>query len=251
MKVQYGLAVLGSILIALGFIAPAWATGPLVDNSINASAAASAAATGGNVGNISNNGGTHIQTNTQLNNQTSINTNTQGQQQGQAQHQGQLQGQGQGQKQQANNAGNHQDVTIDVPHQAPSFAAPSLTAAGTGVCLGSVSFGAGAIMASATVGFTKVDAGCEQRSAAALLYQMGYKDAAVRLLMKNDDVKEALGTDAPKAATASVVVTPTIARGEGSTPIHAALAPELAPATDIPSAMAATQARQVEAVQGN
>lgn len=194
-------------VLLVGFAAPAWATGPLVDNSVNASAssAAAASATGGNVGNISNNGGTHVQTNTQLNNQTSINTNTQGQQQGQGQYQGQ--GQGQSYEGQQSTSVNFEGTKFD--RYAPPVAAPGLTAAGTGVCLGSVSIGLSGPMAGASFGITKVDKGCEQRSAAALLYQMGYKDAAVRLLMKNDDVREAMGADAPKVAAvkqAKVVV---------------------------------------------
>jgi hypothetical protein len=148
--------------------------------------------------------------NTNLN--TNTNINTQGQQQGQAQgqHQGQAQGQEQGQKQQANNEGNHQSVKFESPVQdrMPGLAvAPGLTAAGTGVCLGSVSIGLSGPMAGASFGITKVDKGCEQRSSAALLYQMGYKDAAVRLLMKNEDVREALGADAPRTAQAAPVDT--------------------------------------------
>lgn len=113
---------------------------------------------------------------------------------------------------------------------APSVAAPALTAAGTGVCLGSVSIGLSGPMAGASFGITKVDKGCERRSGAALLYQMGYKDAAIRLLSNDPEIKEALS--GPVA------------------PVKAAEAHQAAALT-IPAAMAATQARQVEGVQGN
>ena len=177
-------------------------------------------------------------TNTQVNTQTTVNTNTnvntnvqsQGQQQGQAQQQGQIQGQGQ--KQQANNEGNHQSTKIEAQMPVGIAIAPGLTAAGTGVCLGSVSIGLSGPFAGASFGITKVDKGCEQRSSAALLYQMGYKDAAVRLLMKNDDVREALGTDAPK--TAAVIAPVSVSRVEPS----------------IPQAMAATQTAAATSVQG-
>lgn len=100
--------------------------------------------------------------------------------------------------------GGNQSVKVETPHQAPAVLAPALTSAGTGVCLGSVSIGLSGPMAGASFGITKVDKGCEQRSAAALLYQMGYKDAAVRLLMKNDDVREAMGADAPVVKTSAI-----------------------------------------------
>lgn len=75
---------------------------------------------------------------------------------------------------------------------APGASAPALTSAGTGVCLGSVSVGLSGPMAGASFGITKVDKGCERRSGAALLYQMGFKQAAVHLLAMDDDVYEAL-----------------------------------------------------------
>lgn len=162
---------------------------------------AAAAATGGNAS-ASATGGTHIQTNTQLNNQTSINTNTQGQQQGQGQ------GQYQGQSYQGEQTTNVKVEGTTFDRYAPPVGAPALTSAGTGVCLGSVSIGLSGPMAGASFGITKVDKGCEQRSSAALLYQFGYKAAAVRLLMKNDDVREAMGTDAPAAAKTAAVVLP-------------------------------------------
>jgi hypothetical protein len=59
-------------------------------------------------------------------------------------------------------------------------------------------------MAAASFGITKVDEGCELRSNAVLLYQFGYHDAALRLLMKNDDVKDALGEDAPKTVSTEI-----------------------------------------------
>lgn len=211
-----------------------------------AQAGAAATATGGSVGNISNtaNGGTHIQTTTvtpiQTNTQLNTQVTTQGQQQGQAQ--GQRQGQAQGQKQQANNEGNHQTVegtTFD--RYAPSVAAPGLTAAGTGVCLGSVSLGLTGPMAGIMGGFTKVDQGCEDRSNAALLFQFGQAtgrkdlvDAAVKILMNNERVRTAMAPDPIKSASLE-------AAG-----VSAALSPELS----IPAAMARTQSARVEAVQG-
>lgn len=128
------------------------------------------------------------------------NSNTQGQTQGQAQRQRQSQGQTQGQGQNNDQTiapYQGQDVTFkDVVQDriAPTVVAPSLTAAGTGVCLGSVSIGLSGPMAGASFGITKVDKGCEQRSGAALLYNMGYAQAALRVLM-GESVKDALAAE--------------------------------------------------------
>ena len=100
-------------------------------------------------------------------------------------------------------------VTVDgtrFDHYAPPVGAPALTSAGTGVCLGSVSIGLSGPMAGASFGITRVDAGCERRSGAALLYQMGYKDAAVRLLMKSDEVREAM--QEPESKSAGIAIPP-------------------------------------------
>lgn len=145
---------------------------------------------------------TNHQTNTNTFNPVNANSNSQdqSQKQKQQQQQGQIQGQAQNNHQ---TIAPSQDVTFKdvVQDRIPAtVVAPGLTAAGTGVCLGSVSIGLSGPMAGLSFGITKVDQGCEQRSAAALLYQMGYRDAAVRLLMKNADVSEALGADAPRAA---------------------------------------------------
>lgn len=153
---------------------------------------------------------------------TVTNTNVNAQSQAQGQKQSQRQSQKQGQAQGQNNdqtIAPAQSVSVDAStsfdRYAPGIAAPSLTAAGTGVCLGSVSVGLTGPMAGATFGITKVDHGCELRSNAALLYQMGYRDAAVRLLMKNDDVRDAMGgepgvkpasTDGKHAAASTEVV---------------------------------------------
>ena len=160
----------------------------------------------------------------------------------QSQSQGQEQSQSQRQRQNQNNNQNiapsqsveFKDVVQDrIP---ATVVAPGLTAAGTGVCLGSVSIGISGPMAGASFGITKVDQGCELRSNAALLYQMGYKDAAVRLLMKNDDVKNALGVEAPVAAKTSITVPQ-----EQVQPIS----------LSIPAAMERTQRARVESVQTN
>jgi hypothetical protein len=143
---------------------------------------------------------TNHQTNTNTFSPVNVNAQDQSQKQKQQQQQGQIQGQAQNNHQ---TIAPSQDVTFKdvVQDRIPAMVvAPGLTAAGTGVCLGSVSIGLSGPMAGLSFGITKVDQGCEQRSAAALLYQMGYRDAAVRLLMKNADVSEALGADAPRAA---------------------------------------------------
>lgn len=201
------------VMLGLLVLAPvsAFATDPHNDST----ATATATATGGTVGAISNNGGTHVQTNTQTTVVTPVQNNTQLQNQGQQQGQGQLQGQGQ--KQSANNEGIN--ISNPVQDRMPGLAvAPGLTAAGTGVCLGSVSIGLSGPMAGLSFGITKVDKGCEQRSAAALLYQFGYREAAVRLLMKNDDVREALGSDAPAVKSASVAPVVVASEVTGITP---------------------------------
>ena len=130
-----------------------------------------------------------------------VNTHvTQGQEQGQlqGQRQGQKQGQGQGQSQaatqsqSADNAGNHQTTKFEAPTPVGLAIAPGLTAGGTGVCLGSVSIGASGPFAGLSFGITKVDKGCERRSGAVILWQMGFRDAAVRLLANDDEIRKAL-----------------------------------------------------------
>lgn len=125
------------------------------------------------------------------------------QQQGQQQGQGQLQGQGQSQ-----GYSGSQEIRIESTRQSPAVIAPALTSAGTGVCLGSISGGVSVMGAGASLGMTKVDKGCERRSGAALLYQMGYRDAALKLLMNDDEIREAMGVSVPAKPAAAEVVTP-------------------------------------------
>jgi hypothetical protein len=166
--------------------APAWATGPLVDNSVKATANA----TGGNA---SATGGTHIQTNTQ------VNTQGQSQNQGQGQQQGQVQGQS------ADNKGNKQSVTVESSMIPGVAVAPGLTSGGTQVCLGSFSVGISGPMAGVAFGKTVVDKGCEDRQNAILLFNMGYKAEALELLKGGNDRVNALfpGT-VTKASIASI-----------------------------------------------
>lgn len=188
--VMLGIAVLSGASIAS-------ATNGLVDNSVNASAAAAASAMGGTgIG-----GGASVtNVNAPTNTNTNVGVNTQGQQQGQGQKQSQKQGQLQGQGQAQNNNQSiapSQSVNIEgtsFDRMAPTVVAPSLTAAGTGVCLGSVSFGLSGPMAGASFGITKVDKGCEQRSGAALLYNMGYQKAALRVLA-GESIQDALAAE--------------------------------------------------------
>ena len=96
----------------------------------------------------------------------------------------------------ATNAGNSQQINVggtSYDRYAPPAYAPGLTSAGTGVCLGSVSIGLSGPMAGASFGITKVDKGCERRSGAALLFQMGYQDAAIKLLSNDAEIREAMG----------------------------------------------------------
>lgn len=185
--------------VILGLTAPAWAQNS--NGSFSPGVTQNSATAAGGQGGQGGAGGTGVGIGGSAQQQQG---QSQGQQQGQAQHQGQGQFQGQGQtyEGQQSTSVNFEGTKFD--RYAPPVAAPGLTAAGTGVCLGSVSIGLSGPMAGASFGITKVDKGCEQRSAAALLYQMGYKDAAVRLLMKNDDVREAMGTDAPKTAKVAI-----------------------------------------------
>ena len=82
--------------------------------------------------------------------------------------------------------------------------APGLAAAGTGVCLGSFSVGISGPMAGLAFGKTQVDKGCERRSGAALLYQMGYRDAALRLLSNDPEIAEALNPTPATVAPVSI-----------------------------------------------
>ncbi len=133
-----------------------------------------------------------------------VNNNTNQQQQKQSQYQGQRQNQAVN-NQQTIAPAQSTSVSFSEPVQdrMPGLAvAPALTAAGTGVCLGSVSFGLSGPMAGVSAGWTKVDQGCETRSNAALLFNMGMKDAALRLMMTNPQVREAvLGVSDTKVAT--------------------------------------------------
>jgi hypothetical protein len=90
--------------------------------------------------------------------------------------------------------GGSSDVRIDVPRQAPAAVAPGLTSAGTGVCLGSVVIAGSSPFGGLSFGITKVDPGCEQRSGAALLYQMGHPAAALRVLT-GESIKDALAAE--------------------------------------------------------
>jgi hypothetical protein len=238
------LAVLFSLLL----VAPAFANDPHITTgdpsaSASASAAASASAVGvaGNIENkpVNTFTPTNVFVPTNVNTFSPKNTNDQRQSQEQAQSQRQHQNQNQNNNQQIAPS---QNVQIETPHQAPAIAAPGLTAAGTGVCLGSISGGVSFPLGGAMLGMTKVDQGCELRSNAALLYQMGYKDAAVRLLMKNDDVKNALGAEAPVAAKTAAVpgAAVTVAQDQVQ-PI----------ALTIPEAMKQTQQSRVDGVQSN
>lgn len=187
------------LALVIGMTSPAWATGPLIDNSTNANAAAAASATGGSVGNIANHGGTHIQTNTQLNNQTSINTNTQGQQQGQGQYQGQ--GQGQSYEGQQHTNVNFEGTRFD--RYAPPVAAPGLTSGGIGICLGSFSVGLTGPMAGVAFGKTTQDEGCARARDSMILHNMGHKGASLRVLA-GESIKDAMIAEgilpAPKQA---------------------------------------------------
>lgn len=174
--------------------------------------------------------------------------------------QGQKQGQGQGQEQgQSQSYQGEQNVKVetrtDFTRYAPPVSAPALTSAGTGVCLGSVSIGLSGPMAGASFGITKVDKGCERRSASALLFQYGYKDAALRLLMKDDEVREAVGGDAPAAVKkAAAVDVPdlklTTVLGSEATYNAPLTAKEAGTRQSIAEAMATTQAARATAFQG-
>lgn len=126
------------------------------------------------------------------NHNTNLGVNAQGQKQGQSQNNNQTISPSQSYE---GSYSGSQSVSIEgtrFDRYAPAVVAPGLTSAGTGVCLGSVSFGLSGPMVGATVGFTKVDKGCERRSNAALLYQFGMRDAALRMLMNDDEVREAV-----------------------------------------------------------
>lgn len=190
-------------LVGLAAAAPAFAGGssdPHGGDTYNtAGAIAGASATGGAGGaggSVTNKVDTNI-----LN--TLINAPSYSLHNDQHQSEAQYQSEQQKQRQQQNNdqqIAPQQSVKFEAPLIPGTAYAPALTAAGTGVCLGSVSMGVSAPMAGLSFGTTKVDKGCEQRSASALLWQFGYHDAAVRLLMKNDDVREAMGAEGKRLA---------------------------------------------------
>ena len=196
---------LGGALVVIGLLAaPAWAdsTHECQGNACNGGGGTATATADVNMKTTVKNTVNNL--NVMSNEQGQYQGQLQGQQQDQAQRQ--HQGQGQSQDATANNAGNSQSIHVEgtqFNRYAPPVYAPGLTSAGTGVCLGSVSIGLSGPMAGASFGITKVDKGCELRSNAALLYQFGYRDAAIRLLMKNDDVRDAMG------GTSFAVTTPT------------------------------------------
>lgn len=90
-------------------------------------------------------------------------------------------------------------INTNFDRYAPSVSPPALTAAGTGVCLGSISGSLMGPMAGIGFGTTKVDQGCERRSGAALLFNMGHKGAALRVLA-GESIQDALAAEgiAPK-----------------------------------------------------
>ena len=73
---------------------------------------------------------------------------------------------------------------------------------------GTMSIGASGPMAGLSFGITKVDKGCERRSGAALLYQMGYSEAAIKLLSNDPEIREALGLPPQAKATETVASQP-------------------------------------------
>lgn len=106
-----------------------------------------------------------------------------------------------------------QSVSVNTPIQdrIPGLAvAPGLAAGGTGICLGSVSFGLSGPMAGLSFGTTKIDKGCETRNNAVILYNMGHPTAAAYLLAKQPEVQDALDYESKtgkyKAAALPVVL---------------------------------------------
>ena len=203
MKKVIGSFMVLALVMALGM--PAWADSVHIGGTENITNQGGAGGAGGSAAAAAS----AVQSQSNTNVFVPTNIQSQGQQQGQsqAQRQGQAQGQIQGQNndQQISPSQSVKIEGTSFDRYAPTVVAPGLTAAGTGVCLGSVAIGLSGPMAGLSFGITKVDKGCEQRSASALLWQYGYKDAAVRLLMNNDDVKAAMGAEGAKLSGLPVV----------------------------------------------
>jgi len=161
--------------------------GSVIQNAAQGGAGGAGGAGGTGIG-----GGASV-TNVNAPTNTNVGVNHQDQAQGQRQQQRQRQDQNNNQ-----NIAPSQTTSIDAStnfdRYAPSIAAPGLTAAGTGVCLGSFSVGLTGPMAGAMFGKTVVDKGCEQRSGAALLYNMGHQRAALRVLA-GESIEDALAAE--------------------------------------------------------
>jgi hypothetical protein len=174
--------------VFLMFAVPAFADDPH-GGSASAVSVSNAQATGGAGGAGGGASVTNVNAPTNTNTNVGVNTQSQSQQSQQSQRQRQNQNQNNDQTIAPSQSVQFKDVVQD---RIPGLAvAPGLTAAGTGVCLGSVSFGLSGPMAGASFGITKVDQGCEARSGAALLYNMGHPAAALRVLT-GESVKDAL-----------------------------------------------------------
>lgn len=151
--------------------------------------------------------------------------------QAQLQAQGQQQGQQQGQAQSSTsiagatsasgsiaasqNAGNKQDITFNshtpdnqTIKNTPTVYAPGLAAAGSEVCLGSISGGGSGAGFGLTIGATIVDRECQLRLNARTLAVLGYARAARETMCLDADVRQAmLAAGTPCAADAYAAAT--------------------------------------------
>lgn len=213
--------ILGSLAITLALVAPAWATGGLIDShDVNNTNVPIAVGTGGNA---TATGG------------AGIGIGGEGGKGGDAKAAGVGVGVGVGKGGHGGEGGKggkggSSTVTVDtgsdIPAQAPAVFAPNLTAVPE-TCMGSISTGGTVGLQGTGVGFTFGTTwkshDCELRMFARSLISLGvkYESAAVALLAQNDDVRNALaaaGIDVPGQQRTAANATDQVSLAASTTP---------------------------------
>ena len=156
---------------------------------------------------------------------------------------GQEQGQQQAALAGASNEGNHQDITFTSPEKAkveysgdytvknvPNVAGPALTSSND-TCMGSTSGGVAGAGFGVSLGSTWTDGNCKMLKNSRELWNMGMRAAALALMCKDSDNKDALEVtgftcptkDEKKSAQAAPAA-PTAAADQAAAPIQTASA---------------------------
>ena len=120
------------------------------------------------------------------------------------------------------------DASTNFDRYAPSLAAPALTSAGTGACLGSFSGGLVGPMAGAMFGKTYESERCENRMGSALLWQyagtpgplqQAFRNASLRVLT-GESLKDALKAEGLLPGATASVSAPKPAAEEGNVKVQ-------------------------------